>query len=205
MESCSEGDSVFITKTINIPKTLADVIYISLETDLIFTRDNVSFNKILGIYFYNGTAKKPVQSDANSLKNFFQNFSLIFTVQNSTASARNGTKWTHTFKIYRNEMNSMILAVRGTSVCARVFAIKVYHYYCEEKYFKGVTFQKTASPYEGWKKVKANCLVNNRRALNGFCSYNGTWNLTGDPKCFCKKGYELNSSKECTRKFLFCT
>ena len=102
-------------------------------------------------------------------------------------------------------MNSMILAVRGTSVCARVFAMKVYYYYCEEKNFKGVTFQKTASPYEGWKKVKANCLVNNRRTLNGFCRYNGTWNLTGDPKCFCKKGYELNSFKECTRKFLSCS
>ena len=204
MELCSpEADSVLTTKPINITNTLADVIYISFETSL--TKKDDRFNKSLGIYLYNGTAKQPVQSDANSLKNFFQNFPLIFTVQNSTASARNGTKWTHTFKIYRNEMNSMILAVRGTSICTRVFAIKVYYYFCEEKYFKGVTFQKTASPYEGWKKVKANCLVNNRRTLNGFCRYNGTWNLTGDPKCFCKKGYELNSSKKCTRKFLSCT
>ncbi len=200
MESCSDkGDFTFITKQINIGDAFADVIYVAMETSF-SPRSN---NSSLGIYLHNG----PVQT--NNFKDFFlQNFSLIYTIENNTASTRNGSKWNHIFKFYKNGLNNITPAVRGIGVCARVYSIKVYYYYCGEKYFNGVKFPKTKSPSEGRKKVEANCSGNSSpsnqgRILSGFCRYNGTWDYSMDIGCFCEQGYEQNSLMKCSRKLAY--
>ncbi len=196
MESCNEvGDYGFMTKQISIGDVFADVIYVAMETK--FNID-IKYNRTLGIYLHNG----PVQK--TNLKDFFlQNFSLINTVE-----ARNGKKWKDIFKFYKNGSNTNTLAVRGIGVCARVYNIEVYYHYCGEKYFNGVKFPKTESPFEGRKKVEANCSVNSSpsnqgRILSGFCRYNGTWDYSRDIGCFCEQGYEQNSLMKCTRKLAY--
>ncbi len=198
MESCSEvGDSGFITKQISIGDVFADVIWVALETSFSGI-NNVNNSDSLEIYLHNG----PVQT--TNLKDFFlQNFSLIYTVEDRTA--RNGKKWNYTFKFYKNGSNNIALAVRGIGVCARVYNIEVYYYYCGEKYFNGIKFPKTESPFEGRQNVEANCSVNSSpsnqgRILSGFCRYNGTWDYSMDIGCFCEQGYEQNSLMKCTRK-----
>ena len=202
LQTCSKkGDFVFYTKPINNKDESADVIYVSMETS--FSTEK-KYNNSLGIYLYNGNVKLPDKNDLFK-KFFFANFSLIYTVKNDTASVKKGQSLFHTFKFYKNGSNSVILAVRGVGVCGRVHSMKVYYYYCEEKYFKGVRFPKTVSPFGGWKKVEAYCSVNSStsdltKKLNGFCGYDGTWNISKGMGCFCNKGLELNSSNECTRK-----
>lgn len=173
-----------------------------------FSMNINAYNISLGIYLYNGMAQPPV-TNKPAFRNFFlQNFSLIYTVENNTASARNGVKWTHIFKFHKNYSNKIILAVKGVGVCARVYSMKVYYYYCGEKYFKGVRFPKTVSPFEGWKKVEANCSLNSspsdqRKTMSGFCGHHGTWNISTRMGCFCKKGFQHNSLKKCTRKLAY--
>ncbi|CAB4021090.1 ephrin type-B receptor 1-B-like [Paramuricea clavata] len=202
VESCSEGGNFgFITKQINIKDAFADVIYVAIETS--FSTENI-YNNSLGIYLYNGMAQPPATNQKPAIGHFFlQNFSLIYILKNSTASARNGVKWTHIFKFHKNYSSKIILAVKGVGVCARVYSMKVYYYYCGEKYSKGVRFPKTVSPFEGWKKVEANCSLNSspsdqRKTTSGFCGHHGTWNISMGMGCFCKKGFEQNSLKNCT-------
>jgi hypothetical protein len=173
-----------------------------------FSTDN-TYNNSLGIYLYNGMAQPPATEQKPAIRHFFlQNFSLIYIVKNSTASARNGVKWTHIFKFHKNYSNKIILAVKGVGVCARVYSMKVYYYYCGEKYFKGVRFPKTVSPFEGWKKVEANCSLNSspsdqKKTMRGFCGHHGTWNISKGMGCFCKEGFQHNSLKKCTRKLAY--
>ena len=202
METCStEGDFVFFTKQINIKDALANVIYVATEISF---RMSSSYNNSLRFYIYHGNTEIPTQNDLK--KKFFANFSLIFTAKNDTESGKKAQKRLfHAFKFHKNGSNNVILAVRGIGVCGRVHSMKVYYYYCEEKYFKGASFPKTASPIEGRKNVEAFCLGNSstsnqRKKLNGFCGHNGIWNISKGMGCFCKKGLELNSLKECTRK-----
>jgi hypothetical protein len=73
--------------------------------ETIFSTDN-TYNNSLGIYLYNGMAQPPATEQKPAFRHFFlQNFSLIYTVENSTASARNGVKWTHIFKFHKNDWN----------------------------------------------------------------------------------------------------
>ena len=200
--SCSaEGDFVFITKPISIGGAFADVIWVALETSFSLSIHGVNHSGSLGIYLHNGPAQ------TNHLKDFFrQNFSRIYTLEDRTA--RNGKKWNYIFKFSKDGSNNITLAVRGISVCSRVWSIKVYYYYCGEKYFNGVKFPKTKSPSEGRKKVEANCSVNSSpsnqgRILSGFCRYNGTWDYSMDIGCFCEQGYEQNSLTKCSRKLAY--
>jgi hypothetical protein len=161
-----------------------------------------NFNKSLEISVCNGTTKPK----SNVTKFFRQKCSPIYIAMNSTASAKDGETWTHIFTFRKNSSNIISLAVRGIGVCARVYSIKLYYYYCEENIKEGIKFPKTMSPIEGWKNVEANCSINSspsnqRKNQSGLCGYNGTWKIEKDMGCVCNKGYyEPNSSNICTRK-----
>ena len=165
------------------------------------------FNNFLGIYLCNGTIK-PLPSNEQV---FLQKCSFEYAVNKSTTSARNATNWTeetNIFKFYKNTSNSIFLAVRGKSVCARVYDIKLYYYYCEERYLKNIKFPKTMSPAEGSKTVEANCSVNSSPSSqtgiqSGFCEHNGKWRIGTNMGCFCEKGFEQKSHKKiCARKLV---
>ncbi|XP_028394334.1 ephrin type-A receptor 7-like [Dendronephthya gigantea] len=129
---------------------------------------------------------------------------MIHTVNNSKAAERNGAQSrTDIFKFRKNGLNNLILAVRGVGACARVYSMNVYYYYCEERDFNGFLLPNTTSPYEGWKRVEANCSADSSppdqvRTLSGYCGYNGTWNIEKNLGCFCKEGLEKNKLKECS-------
>ena len=160
------------------------------------------FNKSLEISVCNGTATP----DSNITIFFRQKCSPMYIATNSTASARDGKRWTHIFTFRKNSSNIISLAVRGIGVCATVYSINLYYYYCKGEHFKDINikFPKTMSPVEGWKRVEANCPINNSSPSNhsGFCGHNGEWKINKGVGCLCERGFEQkNSSKICTRKF----
>jgi hypothetical protein len=211
LRSCSEGDVVFITKRISITNVFADVVYVAMEMSN-ENHENYVFNKSLEIYLCNRTTELSSETEGKDLKAFFkQKCSFRYTANNSNvkgrnASGTNGEILTHIFKFYKKSWNNISLAVRGIGVCARVYSIKLYYYYCEENIKEGIKFPKTMSPIEGWKNVEANCSINSspanqRKNQSGLCGYDGTWKIKKNMGCVCNKGYyEPNSSNICTRK-----
>ena len=192
-----------MTEDIEIKDTFGEVIYVSMKTS--FMMMTLNPNQSLEVYLYNGSTQASFH-DGLSKEMFFQNFSKIYTVENRTAAKRNGSLWTHIFKFKKNGFKNLILGVRGVGVCARVYSMKVYYYFCEKRYFDSLRLPKTTSPYEGWKRVEANCSADSSppdqvRTPSGYCGYNGTWSIEKNMGCFCKKGQEKNRLKKCSRKF----
>ena len=98
-----------------------------------------------------------------------------------------------------NYLQGVTLAFRSRGACGDIFRIKMYYYYCEETFNKGIKFKRTSSPAEGFKNVTGNCSVNsvpsnNVTSVNRYCYPNGTWaRLENDNiQCFCVEGYAPN-------------
>ncbi|CAB4043908.1 ephrin type-A receptor 2 [Paramuricea clavata] len=75
--------------------------------------------------------------------------------------------------------------------------MKMYYYYCEETFIKGIKFERTLSPTKGFKNVTGNCseyaIPQNgaKASFNIHCYSNGTWSKpAGDHlNCFCIEGF----------------
>ncbi|XP_028413615.1 ephrin type-B receptor 1-B-like [Dendronephthya gigantea] len=153
---------------------------------------NIDIDQSLEIYLYNGSSQPPDISKEMFFNFFFQIYPTEFpTLENNYRVVA---------KFPKNGLNTLVLAVRAVGLCASVYSMKVYYYFCEEQYFNGFLIPKTTSPYEGWKRIEANCSGNfaSPDQVIGYCGYNGTWKIEKNMGCFCKKGEEKNQLNECS-------
>ena len=145
------------------------------------------------VYIFSGNY---ILDDVN-VTSYFKPFYNI-TINTSPTAILIRTTQTSSFHS-ENYSQGVTLAFRSRGACGDIFRIKMYYYYCEETFNKGIKFKRTSSPAEGFKNVTGNCSVNsvpsnNVTSVNRYCYPNGTWaRLENDNiQCFCVEGYAPN-------------
>ena len=89
------------------------------------------------------------------------------------------------------------LVFLGEGVCAIIYEIKVWTFYCMESTIKAVPLPKTASPAVGSLRVNSSCPSNTvpqGSEVFGLCSSDGEWNDTRLTPCLCPKRLTLGKS-----------
>ena len=87
----------------------------------------------------------------------------------------------------------------------------MYYYFCEKTFNRGIKFERTSSPAEGFKNVTGNCSENsvssnNVTSVDRYCYPNGTWARLGNDnmQCFCVEGYEPTTNGSCASELRTC-
>ena len=209
LETCGTGleaDFWYITRNVSINPALAEVIYVEIEVEYEpcydGTNDVKCYSHYFEVYIYPG---KYVLNDGNITSSFKPLRNI--TIKDSPTTTLTGIIQTFSFNT-KNYSQGATLAFRSKGACGKVFRMKMYYYYCEETFNKGIKFKRTSSPGEGCKNVTGSCSensvsLNNAKNLDKYCCPNGTWS---EPKnynleCFCLKGYALhNTDGPCSSK-----
>ena len=159
----------------------------------------------LQIFIYNGTEELDIPRNPSGdvsgrekqqmylLNNFMNLHDVKFTANNKIE--------TQSFNFSHNccvdvsyNCSKLRFAVRARAIKVKLQNMKVYFYYCKETVRNGVKLARTYAPSNGLKRVAVNCISNavskyNESSFDGFCSYNGTWNIEDDTDCYCRPGY----------------
>ncbi|EDO40993.1 predicted protein, partial [Nematostella vectensis] len=88
----------------------------------------------------------------------------------------------------------IFLAFYDQGACMSITKVVVSFNFCPPRGGILVDFVRTVSPLSDsvQKKVEGTCVSENSvntTALTAVCTSDGNWNLSGDVKCYCKKGY----------------
>ena len=209
--TCGAGNETefwMMTTYFPLNTTFAEVIYVDVEAEFTICkhpaykkRDGPCYASYFEIFAYRGTeddAKYSIlRNELNAILNIY---SPLYNITNNTDFAI-GTKTTRTnqtFSFSRNNSEGIVFAIRSKGACGSIYRMKMYYYYCEEKFINGIIFEKTASLAAGSKAVvKGHCTGNtippgNSKSLDGNCTYNGTWNIEDNVTCTCDENYTLN-------------
>ena len=199
-----EADFWFITAHVNLDITLAEVIFVEVEVGykLCYNYDingkevSVPCNSShFEVYIYPG---KYTLEDENVPSYFKQLYNI--TINTSPTTTLTTTIQTFAFKTH-DYSQGVTLALRSRGACGRIVRMKMYYYYCEETFNKGIKFERTPSPAEGFKNVTGNCSdnsmsFNSAKSANRYCYFNGTWGKLEDDdlECLCVQGYATNKT-----------
>ena len=126
------------------------------------------------VYIYPGKYMLYYQNLTSYFKPFYN-----ITINTSPTATLIRTTQTCSFHS-ENYSQGVTLAFRSRGACGDIFRIKMYYYYCEETFNRGIKFKRTLSPAEGFKNVTGNCSENslpsnNVTSVNRYCYPNGTW------------------------------
>ena len=129
-------------------------------------------------------------------------FKPLYNITNNTTPTATLTRTTQTFSFNKQKYSQGVtLAFRSRGACGRIFRIKMYYYYCEGTFNKGIKFEKTSSPATEFENVTGSCSENsvpsnNVKNVTRYCYSNGTWGELehGNLKCFCGEGYGPNKT-----------
>ena len=147
---------------------------------------------------------------------YYQNltsyFKPFYNITINTSSTPTLTRTTQTSSFHsENYSQGVTLAFRSRGACGDIFRIKMYYYYSEETFNRGIKFKRTSSPAERFKNVTGNCLENslpsnNVTSVNRYCYPNGTWARleNGNIQCFCVEGYEPIKDGSCASELHTC-
>ena len=215
-----EADFWMITDYVNLNTTFAEVIYVDVEAELIQCDNPLNTGK-LPCYMNYFEVRIHLGEDkvfiATSIppniplveKQLYSIFSPLYNISNSTSPHETLTRSTQTFSFPQNNSQGVTFAIRSKGACGTIFRMKMYYYYCEEKFFKGTKFERTASPAKGFRNVTGECSehaippINGTARFNRYCYENGNWSKLEDEnlKCFCVEGHTPNKIDEsCSSK-----
>ena len=145
-------------------------------------------------------------------ENFTSYFKPFYNITINTFTTTTLIRTTQTFLFLSQYYSQgMTFAFRSRGACGKIFRIKMYYYYCEETFNKGIKFKRTSSPAKGSKYVTGNCSENslpsnNITSVHRYCYPNGTWNRfkNANLQCFCVEGYEPITDGSCASEFHTC-
>ena len=160
------------------------------------------YSKYFEVYIYPGKYILPEKNVTSYFKPIYN-----ITINTSPTATLTRTIQTFSFKS-QNYSQGVTLAFRSKGACGSIFRIKMYYYYCEETFNKGIKFERISSPAKGFKNITGNCSENsvpsnNATSVTRYCYPNGTWSeLDNDNlECFCVEGYAPNRKDEsCSSK-----
>ena len=163
------------------------------------------YSQYFEVYIFSGNY---VLDEAN-VTSYFKPF---YNITINTSPTTTLIRTTQTFSFHsQNYSQRVTLAFRSRGACGKIFKIKIYYYYCEETFNRGIKFERTSSPAQGFKNVTGNCSENsvpsnNVTSVNRYCYPNGTWNRFKNTnlQCFCAGGYEPVTDGPCASEFHTC-
>ena len=208
--TCGVGknaDFWLITKSIPLGIQLAEEIHVDVEAELTECDEPVSgdnkktpcSSNYFQVYVHYGQHQNAFDSPRLSIYNITNH-----TWPNSTFSRSN-----QIFFFPQNNSQYVTFLIQSRGACGRIFRMKIYYYFCDETFYRGIKFEKTrsASFSNGLQNVTASCSNNskplkNATNFNGYCYPNGTWQFPTDDdfECVCMKGYTPNDKGACTSK-----
>ena len=133
----------------------------------------------------------------------------IYNITNHTSPGSNLSRSNQTFSFLGNNSQYVTFLIQSRGACGRIFRMKIYYYFCDKTFYRGIKFEKTrsASFSNGLQNVTASCSNNsiplkNATNFNGYCYPNGTWQFPADDnfECLCIKGYTPNNKGACSSK-----
>ena len=199
-----EADFWTITKHVELNTTFADEIHVDVEAELTLCLNPGNnarlpcYTNYFEIYIYRGTDKENEYKPANpNLADLLKVYSPLYNITNNTLLNATLTRSVQTFSFPKNNSQGVVFAIRSRGACGNIFRIKMYYYFCEETFIKGIKFERTLSPAKGFKNVTGNCseYATSRNgamaSFNIYCHPNGTWSKPEDDnlKCLCIEGY----------------
>ena len=208
------------TEYIGVGETFADFVHVNIEAELTLYGSGTRYRRLLQVYVYRGnnSINIPIATSANGwllnhtglLGDFISRyFTPVYTITNTTrpknVKGRGIVKENQTFPLHFNKTEGVLFGIKSKGACAEILKMKLYYYYCKEKFINSVKFENTTSPLNGSKEVAGNCSDNSSLSkdltnLKGFCQSNGTWSVNENVKCLCKEGFEPYIWKGCLRK-----
>lgn len=205
-----EADFWFMTRHVDINITLAEVIYVEVEAGfrLCYDFENGEvpcYSNYFQVYIYAGKY-------ILDIKNVRSYFKPSYNITTDISPTKTLTKTIHTFLLNSQYYSQVVtFAFRSRGACGSIFRTKMYYYYCEETFNKGIKFEETPSPAEGFKNVTGNCSENSvpstghtLTSVNRYCYPNGTWSKVENDKnleCYCVEGYEPVTDGTCASEF----
>ena len=176
-------------------KNKTNIIYVEIEYKIDSCKKKNSCN--LKVYVHKG--KDPNIPRKNPKTYLYSNFSLVHVIKAVT-----GNKTKTRFKLsYSGQY--ITFGISAKAVDATVYGIKMFYYYCEEKFINNIYFPNTTSSVNQPKAVNGNCSENSKSLNNGtkfeaICLQNGTWTPRNGSECLCVGGFEPRLSQGCRRK-----
>ena len=208
-ETCATGqvaDFWLITKHLDLSRTFADCIFVEMEVELNLCGGKPCNSTHFQVYIYRGEGQPNFPADAkNANSDLLLRFTPVYNISNSQISRAINERVNQTFTFYQNGTQGVTFGIRSRGACGKIYRMKLYYYYCEERLIYNAKFAKTVSPANISKVVTANCSANslpsnNETSLKGYCQSNGTWIINNKTRCLCVKGFEPYSSLGCLRK-----
>ena len=202
------------TKYIGLGKTFADFVHVNIEAELTLYDSGTRYSRLLQVYVCRGNnciniptvTKEKTAAAASFISRYFTPvYTLTNTSKSKNVKGRGIVKENQTFPLHLNKTEGVLFGIKSKGACAEIFKLKLYYYYCKEKFINSVKFENTISPLNGSKEVAGNCSDNSSlskdiTSLKGFCQSNGTWSVNENIKCLCKEGFEPHTWKGCLRK-----
>ena len=157
------------------------------------------------VYIHRGKDRPDIKKETAETVLHSQFSSLYNITANNSLLSQTPQKQKQTFNFDQNKTEGVTFAVRSRGACGKIFNMTVYYYYCKEMFVDSVRLKKTPSPKVGPKLVTGNCSEHsqpssNSTRLEAYCYRNGSWNMNGDLKCLCIKGYEPDEKRGCSCK-----
>ena len=183
--------------------------HVNIEAELTLYHSGTRYSRLLQVYVYRGNDNIDILPREEMTGFISRYFTPVYTITNTTkqqnVKGREIVKENQTFPLDLNRTDGVLFAIKSNGACAKIFKMKLYYYYCKEKFINSVKFENTTSPLNGSKEVAGNCSDNSSlskdlTSLKGFCQSNGTWSVNENVKCLCKEGFEPHIWKGCLRK-----
>ena len=192
----------------------ADVIYVDVTAEFTkcFNPDTGNFEPCSSNYFevytHRGNDRPDIKGETAETDLHSQFSSLYNITANNSLLSQTPQKQKQTFNFDQNKTEGVTFAVRSRGACGKIFNMTVYYYYCKETFVDSVRLKKTPSPKVGPKLVTGNCSEHSQPSsystrLEAYCYRNGSWNMNGDLKCLCIKGYKPDEKRGCSCKCNF--
>ena len=197
------------TKYVGLGETFADFVHVNIEAELTLYHSGTRDSRLLQVYVYRGNSSIDIPPREEMTGFISKYFTLVYTITNTTkppnVKGQGIVKENQTFPLHLNKTDGVLFGIKSNGACAKIFKMKLYYYYCKEKFINSVKFENTTSPLNGSKEVAGNCSDNSSlskdlTSLKGFCQSNGTWSVNENVKCLCKEGFEPHIWKGCLRK-----
>lgn len=208
LRTCGIGqkaDFWTITNPVELNTIFADEIHVDVEAELTLCLNPGNnarlpcYTNYFEVYIYRETSDKEnvYRPDDPNLADLLKVYSPLYNITNNTLPNASLTRSVQTFSFPQNSSQRVVIAIRSRGACGSIFRMKMYYYYCEETFIKGIQFEITLSPAKGFKNVTGNCSEyaippNSAKAsFNIHCYSNGTWSKPEDDnlKCFCIEGF----------------